>query len=219
MTTRIGSSVVLMFALGLAACGDDADETPGSTSGDMNGTTSGDPQETDGGTETDGGPGADTGTDSGGPEEGTTGEGEDSDSSGGDSDSSGTGEGEGTGTGTGEGGTTGGVEAMTLTELFPIVFARCVDCHDGGGAGGLAFDDAESAYDEWINQDSGNPAGAAIPYVVPGDADGSYVFRKVSGMGDIDGALMPAGNPVTYPDLTPDEVELVRNWIEGGAPE
>lgn len=50
--------------------------------------------------------------------------------------------------------------------------------------------------------------------VLPGDAANSYLFLKISGGNGIAGDRMPlAGGP-----LSPADVELLRQWINGGAP-
>jgi hypothetical protein len=62
-----------------------------------------------------------------------------------------------------------------------------------------------------------NVASAEVPglmRVVPGDPEHSYLYLKVTGDPRIDGGRMP---PISDP-LTPPDVELLRSWIEAGAP-
>ena len=51
--------------------------------------------------------------------------------------------------------------------------------------------------------------------VEPGDPDNSYLYLKIIADADISGRRMPPGGPY----LAYEEVELVRAWIERGAPD
>lgn len=98
------------------------------------------------------------------------------------------------------------------TDILPILDARC-GCHQiGDGAGGLAFN-AANAYDALVGQPS---SVMGVDYVVPSEPDGSYLLAKVEGtfaaLGG-DGDSMPP-NP---PPLEPDQIALIRTWIELGA--
>lgn len=50
--------------------------------------------------------------------------------------------------------------------------------------------------------------------VAPGDPDNSYLLLKIAGDPRIAGERMPLGGP--YLDTT--EIEMIRSWIESGAP-
>lgn len=50
--------------------------------------------------------------------------------------------------------------------------------------------------------------------IAPGDAEGSYLYRKVTGADGIAGSRMPRGAPA----LTEAQVELLASWITRGAP-
>lgn len=87
--------------------------------------------------------------------------------------------------------------------VWPIFEARCIDCHAGDRPKGkLRLDTPEA-----IAQ-----GGASGPALVAGKPDDSLIFQRISLPADhID--IMPAkGDP-----LTPDQVEIIRKWIEGGA--
>ncbi len=49
--------------------------------------------------------------------------------------------------------------------------------------------------------------------VEPGDPDRSYLVKKLRGDPDITGVRMPNGST-----LTPDEIQLVIDWVRRGAP-
>ena len=51
--------------------------------------------------------------------------------------------------------------------------------------------------------------------VEPGDADISYLYLKIIADAEISGRRMPPGGPY----LAAEEIELVRAWIERGAPD
>ena len=57
-----------------------------------------------------------------------------------------------------------------------------------------------------------------LPYVSPGDPENSYLFRKIGG-----GPYCPNGEEPSDPmpqvgTLTDDQIDMVRRWIEAGAP-
>jgi mono/diheme cytochrome c family protein len=96
-------------------------------------------------------------------------------------------------------GPTDTAETPTFTaDVAPILSLACVSCH--GALGGW---DA-STYTSAIESGDHGPA------VVPGDPDGSPLFQRLIGQG----ALMPPTGA-----LSDAEIDLVRNWIAGGAPE
>lgn len=82
-------------------------------------------------------------------------------------------------------------------------------CH-GSSTGGLTIDGSADDYDRLV----GAKSSTGQPYVVPGDADASYLVLKLEGDPSITGDPMPPGSPL--PDA---EIERVRSWIDGGAPD
>lgn len=115
-----------------------------------------------------------------------------------------------------------GVDAVGYSVLFASVFyPRCVGCHDGSARGQAP---ELGSYDAVVGGTSAQVPG--MPLVVPGDAGASYLFHKVAGThGDICvsmgmpavdcGSRMPRG--IGAAPLSPDEIEMVRAWIETGA--
>ena len=51
--------------------------------------------------------------------------------------------------------------------------------------------------------------------VIPGNPSGSYLIQKLEGASDIVGLRMPRNGP---PYLTTEQVALIRQWIQNGAP-
>ncbi len=88
-----------------------------------------------------------------------------------------------------------------------ILDTHCSSCH--GGAGGLDLgDDAHGAI---VGVESAGNPGETL--VIPGDPEGSLLFRKVRGTQSADeGDIMPPGT-----GLTTHELALMWEWIEGGA--
>jgi len=108
----------------------------------------------------------------------------------------------------------------TFDAIQELVFERhgCAAdaCHGSARSGALDLR-PEAAYASLIEVPS---AGSTLPRVVPGDDDRSYLWRKLAaktipGSVEIGGSPMPIGDTT----LSEDELELVRLWIKGGAPE
>jgi hypothetical protein len=97
-------------------------------------------------------------------------------------------------------------------EIQPIFNAGCAlaNCHVGDGAAGLDLE-AGRAFAELVGVTSTE---VADPLVVPGDPAGSYLFEKVDAAQPRVGDRMPIGNA-----LDPLDIEAIRQWIVGGAPE
>jgi hypothetical protein len=51
--------------------------------------------------------------------------------------------------------------------------------------------------------------------VIAGNASGSYLIQKLEGASDIVGLRMPRNGP---PFLTAAQIDLIRQWINNGAP-
>ena len=89
----------------------------------------------------------------------------------------------------------------------------CTSCHTGPQASvGLNLSDA-TAYAALVNVPSSRKPGAIR--VIPGDPDNSYLIQKIEGAPGIVGERMPR---TAGPFLTPNQVTIIRRWIELGAP-
>ncbi len=108
---------------------------------------------------------------------------------------------------------TGDVEVGPTAEITwsrhvrPSLVAPCGACHMGGVAeGGYRLDTASQA------MLAGDSMGH-WPMVVPGSAEGSFLYRKLVDRLPAIGAQMPLGQP----PLDPRSLEVVRRWIDEGA--
>jgi Planctomycete cytochrome C len=84
----------------------------------------------------------------------------------------------------------------------PFMAKYCVECHSGPRA------KAGYHFDEFDGLMTGGKKG---PAVVPGDADKSLMVRALTGMGK----KMPP--PMYKNQPMPDDVDMVKAWIAGGA--
>ncbi len=96
--------------------------------------------------------------------------------------------------------------AVTFADhILPILQERCAKCHnDDKQKGGLQVDNFEYLME----------GGSSGEVIVPGNADGSRLFKLVTG----------AETPVMPPDgqgerLSAEQIELLREWLKLGAPE
>lgn len=109
--------------------------------------------------------------------------------------------------------------ALTFTTIQSVFSTSCAGsgCHDGANnSGNLGnIDDKAKAYAELTTENvSCSPTSlAGKTRVVPGDADQSFLLKKLSGTHDC-GLAMPAVGP----SLSPAFLEGLRLWIESGAP-
>ncbi len=89
-------------------------------------------------------------------------------------------------------------------DVKPLLARRCFACHGpDAGEGGLRFGDRESALAEL---DSGLHA------IVPGSVEESALIDRVTSTDEF-ARMPPEGKP-----LTAEEVDLLRRWIDEGAP-
>ncbi len=98
----------------------------------------------------------------------------------------------------------------TFAQVQETIFAvSCAlsGCHSDSAWPNLA---AGRAYDNIVEVESSR----GLALVEPGDPDNSYLYLKLLADADIDGVRMPPSGPY----LTPDALEMVRAWIENGAP-
>ncbi|WP_395344517.1 hypothetical protein PN836_007050 [Ningiella sp. W23] len=101
----------------------------------------------------------------------------------------------------------------TLASIQEKVFTPiCVQCHAGGNAPlGLGLDDLETSQSNLIDIDSAtNPT---FKRVLPGDADNSFLYLKISGA-PIAGNQMPLG----LAPLDQETQDTIKQWINDGAP-
>jgi len=88
----------------------------------------------------------------------------------------------------------------------------CTNCHTNVGrnpAAGLNL--RSDPYTALVGVPSRNRAGATL--IIPGSPEDSYVVRKLEGR-DIAGARMPLNGPY----LSPNQLAVLKRWIEIGAP-
>lgn len=132
-----------------------------------------------------------------------------------------------------------GSAMVTFGQVQQFVFGSCGGGGAGGGIGGghggipgpaaschsgensadgldLLGDDA---FDLLVN--AASPLFPAEVLVIPGDAEGSFLLRKLTNDLPEDGSLgepMPKGEAIRWQPLPDDQLELVREWIAAGAP-
>jgi len=102
-----------------------------------------------------------------------------------------------------------------LNDVYPLMVTRntlgfaCTDCH--GGSCGLDLSTASLAYSALVNVPSG--AQCVCPtttYVVPGNSAGSLLYQKLT--------APTCGSAMPLVGTFPGDVNIIRNWIDGGAP-
>jgi hypothetical protein len=109
----------------------------------------------------------------------------------------------------------GGGEEATFSAVQQQIFsASCAfsGCHAGGApAEGLNLSEGQ-AYAEIVNVRSSQQAGR--DRIEPGSPSTSYLYLKILGDASISGSRMPRGAPALSQALK----DLLRDWIERGAP-
>jgi hypothetical protein len=100
--------------------------------------------------------------------------------------------------------------APAYSEIQAIFNSRCVGCH--GSSGGLSLSSSIS-YNSLVNVPSNQVP--SLDRVEPGDPDNSYLVWKVEGRAGITGSRMPLGGPF----LSQETIDLIRAWVEAGAPQ
>jgi hypothetical protein len=113
-------------------------------------------------------------------------------------------------------------EAPTWTQVYTTVIAtKCAPCHTTAGGTGISSGHLDmttqaAAFTNLVNVAAGGTACAGMgTRVVPGNADGSLLYLKVS----VDdptpcGGKMPLGGPA----LPEAQAEMIEEWIDDGAP-
>jgi len=96
-----------------------------------------------------------------------------------------------------------------------ILNPACVACHTDDGRTPASNLNLKSgaAISNLSNIASVGKPGAVR--VIPGNPSGSYLIQKLEGASDIVGLRMPRNGP---PFLTTEQVALIRQWIQNGAP-
>ncbi len=101
-------------------------------------------------------------------------------------------------------------------DILPIITTSCEECHKSTGtaASTKLFLIPDSAYVNLVNVRSTGSKTANYMRVVPGKADSSFMYLKIS-------MAEPPGDGVRMPQLRAplkaDKIELIKNWINAGA--
>jgi len=115
------------------------------------------------------------------------------------------------GGGDGGGGTTVKADPSFATDVFQVLTRNgCTagGCH-GGGQGGLTMTSATNGYAHLVGVPSTETGELRV---LAGNADDSYLVKKLEGRAAV-GARMPLGGaPLTATDL-----QNIKNWINRGA--
>ena len=90
-----------------------------------------------------------------------------------------------------------GAQVTYKDVVGPLFTSRCGSCHGEGGIQGLNLTTYQAAL----------AGGQNGPVIVPGDPEASLLVQKQS------------GDKPHFSQLTPDELQLVVDWIAAGAPE
>ncbi len=110
--------------------------------------------------------------------------------------------------------------APTYTNMQELFRTNCIVCH----ASGVELDLAPTV--SYANLVGRKPPNYANPMtdeacgttlVVPGDPDASYLYRKLTLAAPCAGSQMPLGELGASYMLQPCELQLVHDWIAGGA--
>jgi hypothetical protein len=109
----------------------------------------------------------------------------------------------------------GGGETATFTAVQQQIFSEsCAfsGCHGGDSpAEGMSLAPGD-AYDEIVNVRSSQMS--SLDRIEPNEPDASYLYLKVTGDSSISGSRMPRGGSALSQQL----IDLLRDWIERGAP-
>ncbi len=89
-------------------------------------------------------------------------------------------------------------------DILPIFQHRCAKCHGGEGEDGLVITEAYLTLLSYEGVMAGSEFGTVIE---PGDPDASTLVDMITS-----GEMPEEGDPVP-----PEEIELIRAWIEAGA--
>jgi len=90
---------------------------------------------------------------------------------------------------------------LTEKDVLPVV-EKCFRCHGEN----LQMSDLDLR-----SRDAMLKGGKSGPAIVPGDAEGSLILKRVTGQ------MQPQMPMAPVPPLTPDEITILKNWIDQGA--
>lgn len=110
----------------------------------------------------------------------------------------------------------GGEVTPTFSSIQQNIFnTSCAlsNCHLGAGAQSQLDLSAGNAYADLVGVSSVEVPG--LLRVDPGNADDSYLVRKIEGGPGIVGARMPFGRS----PLSSEQIQSIRDWIDAGAAE
>ena len=95
-------------------------------------------------------------------------------------------------------------EDLFTEKIMPIFKASCIECHGPDKQKSkLRLDSAQ-----WIKEGSGG-----TPIIEPGNPDDSELFYRIDLPADDPDVMPSEGDP-----LSKEQIELIRKWIEQGAP-
>ena len=89
------------------------------------------------------------------------------------------------------------------TQIKPLLNKNCIICHGGVKKA--------SGFSLLFRHEAVAPAKSGKPAIIPGDADASEMIRRLT-LTDPDERM-----PLDHPALKPDEIDLLRKWIDQGA--
>lgn len=108
----------------------------------------------------------------------------------------------------------------TLAALVqPIFSLHCIGCHNGTNITGLDLRVGKS-YESLLGTGTGQvtnelPTQHPMYRVRPGSSDSSYLYQKVNSTTPKNGVQMPQGGPY----LSASDINIIKRWIEKGAPQ
>ncbi|GAB3687282.1 hypothetical protein GCM10027592_00620 [Spirosoma flavus] len=89
------------------------------------------------------------------------------------------------------------------TQIKPLLNKNCIACHGGVKKA--------SGFSLLFKHEAVAPAKSGKPAIIPGDADASEMIRRLT-LTDPDERM-----PLDHPPLKPEEINLLRKWIDQGA--
>jgi hypothetical protein len=100
---------------------------------------------------------------------------------------------------------------VTFTEVYAKVLKPCTSCHAGfvGQFDGLDVSTQATAYKNLVRVSASRCSGTLV---IPKSAASSVLYEKITN--PTCGSLMPQNAPA----LSQTEIDLVKNWIDEGAP-